>query len=127
MSIVLVGFAVLAASQQRMLSPVLLLWFLAGIGNGSGTVFYESLLQERVPDAIRGRVLAALEAVLDGAFLVGALAGGLIGQRLGVRVAFAGSGILFLGAAMLARLAPRRSAAGVLSDETGPSVPAARV
>ena len=38
------------ASQQRLLSPVLLLWFVAGIGNGSGTVFYESLLQERVPD-----------------------------------------------------------------------------
>jgi MFS family permease len=127
MSLVLVGFAVLVASQQRMLSPVLLLWFLAGMGNGSGTVFYESLLQERVPDPIRGRVLAALEAVLDGAFLVGALAGGLIGQRLGVRVTFAGSGILFLAAAMLARLAPRRSAARVLPAEAGPSVPAARV
>ena len=44
-----VGVAVLVASQQRLLSAVLLLWFVAGVGNGGGTVFYESLLQERVP------------------------------------------------------------------------------
>lgn len=104
MSIALVGFAVLIASQQWLLSPVLLLWFLAGVGNGSGSVFYESLLQERVPDAIRGRVLAASEAVLDGAFLVGALLAALIGERLGVRMAFAASGGLFLAAALVTRL-----------------------
>jgi predicted MFS family arabinose efflux permease len=115
MSIALVGVAVLIASQQWLLSPVLLLWFLAGVGNGGGSVFYESLLQERVPDAIRGRVLAASEAVLDGAFLVGALLAALIGERLGVRMAFAASGGLFLAAALVTRLTidrqePRRNA-----------------
>jgi MFS family permease len=103
-SMAVVGCAVLIASQQWMLSPVLLLWFLAGMGNGSGSVFYETLLQERVPDAMRGRVLAASEAVLDGAFLVGALLAAVLGERLGVRMAFAASGGLFLAAALVTRL-----------------------
>jgi MFS family permease len=107
MSIVLVGIAVLVASQQRILSPVLLLWLVAGIGNGVGTVVYETLLQERVPDSLRGRVLAASEAVLDGAFLVGAFAAGMIGDRLGVRTAFAIAGCLFLAAALLTHLIMR--------------------
>jgi predicted MFS family arabinose efflux permease len=99
-----VGVAVLVASQQRLLSAVLLLWFVAGVGNGGGTVFYESLLQERVPDSIRGRVMAASEATLDASFLVGAFAAGVVGTHLGVRAAFAGSGGLFLLAALFTRL-----------------------
>jgi MFS family permease len=121
MSITLVGTAVLVASQQRVLSPVLLLWFLAGIGNGAGTVAYESLLQERVPDSLRGRVLAASEAVLDGAFLVGAFAAGLIGDRLGVRAAFAGSGILFLLAALLTHMILRHPAPRAVEEPAGES------
>ena len=62
---------------------------------------YESLLQERVPDALRGRVMAAAEAILDGAFLVGAVAAGVIGDHLGVRVAFGLSGFLFLAASAM--------------------------
>jgi len=125
LSIALVGVAVLVASQQRLLSPVLLLWFVAGVGNGSGSVFYESLLQERVPDSLRGRVLAASEATLDASFLLGALVAGMVGSRLGVRVAFAGSGALFLVAALLTRLTIARPARvgpverGEAATETG--------
>ena len=104
LAIVVVGLAVLVASQQRLLSPVLLLWLVAGLGNGAGTVFYESLLQERVPDALRGRVIAASEAVLDMSFLGGALLAGLVGAHLGVRTAFAASGGLFLMAALITRV-----------------------
>jgi MFS family permease len=104
LAIVVVGLAVLVASQQRLLSPVLLLWLVAGLGNGAGTVFYESLLQERVPDALRGRVIAASEAVLDASFLGGALLAGLVGAHLGVRTAFAASGGLFLVAALITRV-----------------------
>ena len=77
---------------------------MAGVGNGSATVFYESLLQERVPEALRGRVIAASEAVLDTSFLAGAYLAGLVGGGLGIRTAFAISGSLFLGAALLTRL-----------------------
>jgi MFS family permease len=121
LSIAVVGVAVLIASQQRLLSPVLLLWFVAGIGNGSGTVFYESLLQERIPDQVRGRVLAASEATLDASFLVGALAAGLVGSHLGVRVAFAGSGALFLVAALVTRITiAHPAAASSIADAPAP-------
>jgi MFS family permease len=104
LSIAVVGLAVVAASQQRALSPVLVLWLLAGIGNGMGTVSYESLLQERVPDAYRGRVMAASEAILDTAFLVGAVVAGYLADRVGIRTAFALSGAMFLAAALLTRV-----------------------
>jgi MFS family permease len=120
MSIALVGTAVLVASQQRMLSAVLLLWLVAGIGNGAGTVVYETLLQERVPDSLRGRVLAASEAVLDTAFLFGVFAAGLVGDRLGIRAAFAVSGCLFLSAALLTHVIMRRPITLPDQPEDGP-------
>lgn len=101
-SIAIVGVAVLLASRQSTLGPVLLMWVVAGVGNGLGTVSYESLLQERVPDAFRGRVLAASGAVLDGSFIVGAFAAGSLGASFGVRAALGLSGALFIGAAALA-------------------------
>ncbi len=120
-SIAMVGMAVLVASQQRLLSPVLLLWFVAGVGNGGGTVLYESLLQERVPDSIRGRVIAASEAVLDASFLAGAFLAGLVGDHLGIRAAFVVSGGLFLFAALLTRLTIGR--AGLPGARGGRFVP----
>jgi sugar phosphate permease len=102
-SLAAVGLAVLVASFQRSLPPVLVLWLVAGVGNGMGTVSYESLLQQHVKDEMRGRVMAASEAVLDGAFLFGAAFAGVLGSALGVRAAFAASGILFVAAGALAR------------------------
>ena len=102
-SLVAVGVAVLLASFQRSLPPVLAFWLVAGFGNGMGTVSYESLLQQHVQDEMRGRVMAASEAVLDGAFLLGAAFAGFLGSALGVRAAFAASGILFVAAGGLAR------------------------
>jgi len=102
-SLVMVGVAVLLASFQRSLPPVLAFWLVGGFGNGMGTVSYESLLQQHVQDEMRGRVMAASEAVLDGAFLLGAAFAGFLGSALGVRAAFAASGILFVAAGGLAR------------------------
>ena len=97
-----VGGAVLVASLQRDLPAVLLLWLIAGAGNGAGTVAYESMLQERVPDEVRGRVMAGAGAILDGSFLIGILVAGFLGSALGIRGALAGSGVLFLAAALAA-------------------------
>ena len=80
-SIALVGLAILAASRATALTPLLVFWLCAGAGNALGTVAYETLLQEHTPDAYRGRVIAASEAVIDAAFLVGgAVAGALAGR-----------------------------------------------
>jgi MFS family permease len=98
-----VGIAVILASQANVLSPVLLLWIFAGAGNGIGSVSYGSLLQERTPNRLRGRVMAASEAVLDGAFLLGAASAGWLGSHVGVRGSFIVSGVIFLLAAVLSQ------------------------
>jgi DHA3 family macrolide efflux protein-like MFS transporter len=109
-SAAIVGLCVLAASQAGSLPPVLLLWLGAGAANALGTVSYESLLQERTPDAFRGRVMAASEAVLDGTFLAGVSAAGWLGTSLGIRGAYAISGGAFLLTAVVSQilLAPPR-------------------
>ena len=126
--IAIVGAAVLAASRQASLASVLLMWVVAGIGNGVGTVSCESLLQERVPDAFRGRVLAASGAILDGAFITGALAAGSLGASYGVRAALGIAGVIFISAAALAgALVAPPTASGSEEISSPQAEPAARV
>ena len=112
-SIAVVGLAVLAVSTTSDFRTVLLAWLIAGAANSVGNVSYESLLQERTPNELRGRVFAATEAVLDGSYLAGAFLAGLLGSLFAVSGAFAISGSVLLFAAVLARIVlpgPRRPA-----------------
>lgn len=103
-SIVLVGIAVLGASQVQVLSSLLCLWLLAGSGNAIGTIAYQSLLQQRTPDKLRGRTMAASELVLDLAYLGGVFLAGWLGGELGLRFALGVSGAIFLTAAVTSHL-----------------------
>lgn len=103
-SIAVVGFAVLGASQVQVLSSLLCLWLLAGSGNAIGTIAYQSLLQQRTPDALRGRTMAASEMVLDLAYLAGVSCAGWLGSHLGLRFALGVSGSIFLTAALTSHL-----------------------
>ena len=102
-SIGVVGAVVVAASSMTALAGVLGLWMIGGAANAAGTIAHETLLQETTPDALRGRVLAASDAILDGAFLFGALTGGALGVLIGIRPALAVCGTILLGAAALSR------------------------
>jgi MFS family permease len=102
--LVAVGGAVLLSARATSLNPVLGLWLVAGLGNAVAVISYQSLLQERTPDRLRGRVVAASEAVLDSSLIVGALLAGSLGELVGVRGAFAVSGVVFLLTAGLARM-----------------------
>ncbi len=99
-----VGLAVLGASRASILSSLLLVWLVSGFANGVGSVAYHSLLQERTPDAFRGRVMGASEAVLQGALLAGASTSGWLGTHLGVRTTYAVSGFLLVGTALVCRV-----------------------
>jgi MFS family permease len=103
-SIALVGLAILAASRATALTPLLIFWLCAGAGNALGTVAYETLLQEHTPDAYRGRVIAASEAVIDAAFLVGGAVAGALASGFGARGAFVVCGAVFLVAAVASRM-----------------------
>lgn len=98
------GVATLAASQVGAVGALCLLWLMGGWGNALLTIAYDTLLQERTPDSLRGRVVAANEAVLDAALVAGlALAGGAA-AALGVRGVMATSGALLLLAAVMVPL-----------------------
>ena len=102
--IAVVGACVIAAALARSINPVLAFWAVAGVANAVTVISYQSLLQERTPDHLRGRVVAASEAVLDASLIVGALTAGSLGALAGIRGAFAISGAIFIGTAVLARV-----------------------
>lgn len=115
----IVGLCLLATSRASNVVPMLLLYLFAGGGNGLGSVCYETLLQERTPDHLRGRVLAACDAAFDLALLGGYALTGLLDARFGPRAMFAVAGGVFLLAALLGRMligehdaAPVRAAVG---------------
>jgi predicted MFS family arabinose efflux permease len=70
-SVAVVAVAVAGASAMPVLAPVAILWIAGGVANTLGTVAYETLLQERTEDSIRGRVMAVLEASLQAGLLLG--------------------------------------------------------
>ncbi|MEX2274238.1 MAG: MFS transporter [Actinomycetota bacterium] len=106
-AIAIVGVMVLVVSRTEDFSTVLLAWFVAGWANALGNVSYETLLQERTPDAFRGRVFAVTEAVADGSYVAGALLAAGVGAVLVVQdvLAIAG-GVMLVGAAVGLALLP---------------------
>jgi MFS family permease len=64
-ALALMGAAIAVAAAAGAVVALLGLWLLGGAGNGVLSVVYETLLQERTPDRLRGRVVAANEAGLD--------------------------------------------------------------
>ena len=98
-SVTVLAVCILSASWLALLAPVAALWLVAGSANALGSVAYESLLQQRTPDHLRGRVFGAAEAVLDLTYLVGAVAAGFLGALVGTRVGVgvAGAAVLVAG------------------------------
>ena len=115
-AIALVGGAVIATSMATSMNAVYGLFLIAGFGNALTNICYQSLLQDRTPDRLRGRVIAASEAVLDFSLLVGAVLAGWIGTVLGVRGGFAAAGVIFLVGGAVAALSVGRRAEPVQGD-----------
>jgi MFS family permease len=108
------GFLIPLAQGPTLLSLILLI--LAQLGDGADTVFQInqlSLRQAITPERLLGRVNASMHFVGQGAMLLGALVGGLLGDTIGVRpTLLVGAGGSLLVAVMLA-LSPLR---GVTAD-----------
>lgn len=97
------GACIVVAAGSPGLGPVLLLWVVAGVANTLGTVAYETLVQEETPDAVRGRVFAALEAAIQGGLLVGLGVGALLGWLISgdpARLGLAIAGLMFVAAGL---------------------------
>lgn len=74
---------------------MILVWVAAfGLADGPTQVVEQNLLQRRTPDAVRGRVLGAWEAVMTVSFVAALLLGGLVVGSVGPQGSFAFAGIL---------------------------------
>ena len=114
-AVALAGATVCAAAWTPAYALIAPLWLVGGAANGVGGVVFETLLQRRTAEEVRGRVLATTEAAMDGGYLAGASLAAWVAAVGGTRVALTVSGALFLLAALVlgAVVKPRRERAGV--------------
>lgn len=110
----------LATTTNARVAYVLLL--LAGVAMIVNSAVSNAMLQHIVPDAMRGRLMAAYSFVVVGlAQTVGSFAAGIVARVVGVQWAIAIGGVVMLGYAWTAfRDGPLRNL------DTSPSAPAAR-
>jgi MFS family permease len=107
------GIALCAAGMAVCaVAPVLAVAVVAfgfiGLGNGLALVSEGVLLQQVIPDAIKGRVFGLKAAMISGAFLVAYFGGGLLTAAIGARGTFA----LISAGSLLVCLAARFALAG---------------
>ncbi|PZF97746.1 MFS transporter [Micromonospora deserti] len=79
-----------AVPSALLLVPI---WLVGGVLNGGNNVFTNVLLARRVPEAARGRAYAFFGAAVQGAAMVGYLAGGLLLEVAAPRPLVAGCGV----------------------------------
>lgn len=105
------SFLLPAARGETMLAAVLLL--LPQIfGDGSFTMYQVneiSLRQSVVPERLLGRVNSCFHIVEHGSLLIGTLAGGLVGEVFGLRVALVAGACVLLSAALWLAISPVRA------------------
>ena len=119
------GAAVLIAAQVPTPASLALAWLCGGAANGLLNVAYETLLQVRTPDRVRGRVIAACEAVLDTGVVGGLLLAGTATAVFGTRGTYAVAGGLLVLSGVLAALVLHRRPSGVLAADAVRFVPSA--
>ncbi|HZA27895.1 MAG TPA: MFS transporter [Actinomycetota bacterium] len=101
------GAAVMVAAGFPSLPLALTMFAVGGIANGVDLVAMRSLIHQRVPDELQGRVFSAYYAAVNLGQIVALSAGGALLELLGARgsMLIAGAGALAVGAIGLLRYA----------------------
>jgi MFS family permease len=99
------GVGLLGAAASGILSAALVGFLLGGVAHGVKNVLARTLIHERVPDAMRGRVFATYNAARNGAELGALGLGGILVGAFGAQLTLALSGAIPLVIALIA-LAP---------------------
>ncbi len=94
-----VGDILLALTTSVPLAWLLL--FVYGLNTSSGMVVYQTWVQRKVPDAVRGRVFTWLDVVWNVMRIVSLGAGGYIAERAGVQAVYYLGGTMLIGAGLL--------------------------
>ena len=92
------GIAVWLAPFFAIVVVANLVW---GVGDAASVVGRSGLFQRRSPDAIRGRVAAANESVMNVTLMAGMIVGGPLIAGIGPQAVYGLAGVLSLGAALL--------------------------
>jgi MFS family permease len=104
------GVMVLMMGLSPVFALVLVSSVLGGVGSGAVNVARQVLLQRTVPDRLRARVFGVVEALATASFVIGLATAGPVVEVMGVRAAYAASGVvLALGALILLPLLVRPS------------------
>jgi hypothetical protein len=109
------GLALVLTGAVVLLAALVVAWLVGGAANAVQNVCVRALVRARVADAERGRVSAAVAAVLQALNLAGLAAAGAVVGLVGARAGLAGAGVLTVlagaGTWLLARPALREDAA----------------
>ncbi len=70
-----------------------------GINTSTGTVSFQTLIQRRIPEAIRGRTFALLDLTWQAGRLISIAVGSVLAGVVGIRAVFVAGGVLLLASA----------------------------
>ncbi|MGE5226486.1 MAG: MFS transporter, partial [Planctomycetaceae bacterium] len=115
-TIAAVGACVVVGGGSTSLAAIVALWFVAGVMSGVTNVSYESLLQERTPDAFRGRIIATVEAAQEATYVLGIAGAAILARGPSVPHAMQIVGFGFVLAGVAASFLLR---AAIAADERG--------
>ena len=120
-AVVLQGLGIAGGALATVVWLALIGFSLGGVAHGVKNVLLRTLIHERAPEALRGRVFAAYNGARNGAELGALVLGGLVVGGLGARPALllAGLGPAAIGAACLLLLTKRRRAVAAVITNQG--------
>jgi len=76
------------------LPVALAILFAYGVGTSTGAVTYSTVLQRRIPDAVRGRVFATLDVVWATGEIASIGVAGYLADRIGIAAVYVGGGVI---------------------------------
>ena len=120
-AVILQGFGIAGGALSTVLWMALIGFTFGGVAHGVKNVLLRTLIHERAPEALRGRVFAAYNGARNGAELGALVLGGVVVGALGARAALlaAGFGPAAIGTACLLLLLTRRRAAAASTTNEG--------
>jgi hypothetical protein len=120
-AVVLQGLGIAGGALASVLWLALIGFTFGGVAHGVKNVLLRTLIHERAPDALRGRVFAAYNGARNGAELGALVLGAFVVGALGARAALlvAGLGPAAIGGACLLLLVTRRRAAAAPTTNEG--------
>jgi MFS family permease len=120
-AVILQGLGITGGAMATTLGLALIGFTFGGSAHGVKNVLLRTLIHERAPEALRGRVFAAYNGARNGAELGALVLAGIVVGALGARMALllAGLGPAAIGAACLLLLITRRRAAAAITTTEG--------